>query len=101
LILLINIYRSPKLVLKIRKSNPLLLKNIAKNTHYGYLTLTKKSQNNTQIKTWPKYYLYYGYAFVDPTPIYIFRGPLDMSHADHFHIKIILCNIDQIMLFYS
>jgi hypothetical protein len=24
-----------------------------------------------------------------------------MSHADHFYIEIILCNIEQIMLFYS
>ena len=50
-----NKYGSAKLVLKIRKSSPLLLKKIAKNTHYEYLTLTKKSQNNTQIKTWPQY----------------------------------------------
>ena len=43
--------RSAELVLKIRKSKPLLLKKFAKNTHYEYLTLTRKSQNNTQIKT--------------------------------------------------
>jgi hypothetical protein len=47
--------------------------------HYGYLTLTKKSQNNTQIKTWPRYY---GYAFVDPTPIYIFRGPITTNNVN-------------------